>query len=171
MFKGSLSRSLSHSLSLSPSPVVMARCSVCTVGAVEVSLFFLPLSGSQAPGCSESSEHVCAQMFENTKRQEEKGAGGGGGGGRRRGRRRRDKGETKGNGRRARNPRRDPVLHVQAGQAEGAQQGLETCDLRAVCVSVGSKPFEAEEKSLYLSPTTAAFIGRWEGGRERGDGG
>lgn len=36
-----------------------------------------------------------------------------------RGRRRRDKGKTKGNGRRARNPHRDEVLHVQADQAEG----------------------------------------------------
>lgn len=43
-----------------------------------------------------------------------KGVEGGG-----RGRRRRDKGKTKGNGRRARNPRRDRVLHVQADQAEG----------------------------------------------------
>ncbi len=73
------------------------------MGTVEF-LYFLPLSGSRAPGSSKAQNMSVLRCFKtpNSRGRGAEGGGRGGGGGRRR-----DKGKTKGNGRRVRNPHRD----------------------------------------------------------------
>lgn len=128
--------------------------SFCTVGTVEV-LYFLPLSGSQGPWVLQSSEHVCTQMFQNSKRQ------------RKRSQNRRQRKKTEGNGRRVRSPHGDRALHVRADQAEGPNR---------VCRLVIWGPFVCQtDQSLWKrrrNPFTFSECSNlyWQvgGGRRRG---
>lgn len=127
-----------------PPPSGYSQIAVCTRGTVD--FLYLPCLclDLQGPWVLQSSEHVCAQMSKKhraAKDEEEEGGmkagrwGGGGGG----------------------------ILSgmkwtCRCWAGWGAQQGLQVCDLRADCVSVRSKCFEEQEKSLLPSQTLAAAL-------------
>lgn len=83
------------------------------MGTVEF-LYFLPLSGSQAPGSSKAQNMSVLRCFKTPNSRGRGVEGGGRGGGRRR-----DKGKTKGNGRRVRNPHRDEVYMYKQTRQRG----------------------------------------------------
>lgn len=73
------------------------------MGTVEF-LYFLPLSGSRAPGCSKAQNMSVLRCFKTAEEEEEEEEEG-------------IKGKTRGNGRRARNPHRDEVyMYKQTSQ-------------------------------------------------------